>query len=468
MALNNLWEGGATNAIPKVQTSPLQQTTQPTVAPQQPKGVPTWMDLYHEYTNQDWFKNMQKDYGGQIDRRWNADDGTRRAKQAIDDLYITRLGEYNKANGTNFAPDQSMLGADAQPNDWNHKQNSNGGFLADTLSHWGNVAATDPLLQTAITVGGAAMGIPTWMTATGLGVNRAGQDGDIGAGLRLGGMSYLGGEATNAGLGNQSIFGGSTAAAPALSETTGAVSSPVTQGVVQGTALPPLDAGLSMNMPLATGGELGAGGVLSTGAGAGTAAGASTGNAGVNFLSSLAGGSPASGGSSALSIFGNAPMQFDAGTFGKQLISNLPAIGQTLGGLYSSNEAGKANARYTDAIQNQMQTLKDMFSQDSPYAKMLRQQLERKDAAAGRNSQYGNRETQLQALLAEKALTASDTIGRLAGSGANLEGVNNDMRNQQLNLLGNLFKQAGLEDAAKQGAQSAWDWAKGGLSSLFS
>jgi len=29
-------------------------------------GVPTWNDLYKEYTNQDWFKQQQSAYGGRI------------------------------------------------------------------------------------------------------------------------------------------------------------------------------------------------------------------------------------------------------------------------------------------------------------------------------------------------------------------------------------------------------------------
>ena len=47
--------------------------------------------------------------------------------------------------------------------------------------------------------------------------------------------------------------------------------------------------------------------------------------------------------------------------------------------------------------------LGSMFSENSPYATQLRQQLERRDAAAGRRSQYGPREVELQAKLAAMA-----------------------------------------------------------------
>ena len=44
-----------------------------------------------------------------------------------------------------------------------------------------------------------------------------------------------------------------------------------------------------------------------------------------------------------------------------------------------------------------------LYSQNSPYAQQLRQSLAAKDAAAGRRSQYANREVQLQSNLAHMA-----------------------------------------------------------------
>jgi hypothetical protein len=55
--------------------------------------------------------------------------------------------------------------------------------------------------------------------------------------------------------------------------------------------------------------------------------------------------------------------------------------------------------------------LQDLYSQNSPYAQMLRQQLQRKDAAGGRRSQYGPREVELQAKLAQMA---SGQIGAMS------------------------------------------------------
>ncbi len=166
--------------------------------------APTWTDLYSEYTNQDWFKKQQSAYGGQIDRPWNSDDGTRQAKQTIDDNYLRRLAEYNKANGTELAPDAKMLGADAQPNDWNRKQNESGGFFGHALGAIGDTLkdpakgltnlshdiAKSPIANVALTAAGAYFGLPPSLTAALLGANRTGMDGDIAAGLKTGIASY--------------------------------------------------------------------------------------------------------------------------------------------------------------------------------------------------------------------------------------------------------------------------------------
>ena len=95
-------------------------------------------------------------------------------------------------------------------------------------------------------------------------------------------------------------------------------------------------------------------------------------------------------------------------------------VGGTLGDLasvYSKYKGGNAvSGAYgagADQAQQQAQTLQDqmskmptlesLYGQDSPYAKQLQQTLAAKDAAAGRNSQYGQRSVQLQADLASHA-----------------------------------------------------------------
>ena len=62
--------------------------------------------------------------------------------------------------------------------------------MSDTVSHVGKVVASSPIAQSAITIGGALLGVPPMVTAGLLGANSAGQAGDIGAGLRAGVGSY--------------------------------------------------------------------------------------------------------------------------------------------------------------------------------------------------------------------------------------------------------------------------------------
>lgn len=75
-----------------------------------------------------------------------------------------------------------------------------------------------------------------------------------------------------------------------------------------------------------------------------------------------------------------------------------------LGSLYANHvgnkEASGANKIVGNAVK-QNNGLTDLYGSGSPYAKELRQQLERRDAAAGRRSQYGPREVELQAKLAQ-------------------------------------------------------------------
>jgi hypothetical protein len=79
--------------------------------------------------------------------------------------------------------------------------------------------------------------------------------------------------------------------------------------------------------------------------------------------------------------------------------------GKTLGSLadFGSSMYGLYNARkQRNALRQQQANLQQMFGPESPYAQQMRQRLERKDAAGGRRSQYGPREAQLAALLADR------------------------------------------------------------------
>ena len=101
----------------------------------------------------------------------------------------------------------------------------------------------------------------------------------------------------------------------------------------------------------------------------------------------------------------------------------------TLGGLYANNQIGKS-------LGSQQASLSGLYGQDSPYAQTLRQQLERRDAAGGRRSQYGPREVELQAALAGNA-------ARLAPQQMQLAQMQNARKLAMLRMLGTGYQKAG-------------------------
>lgn len=113
-------------------------------------------------------------------------------------------------------------------------------------------------------------------------------------------------------------------------------------------------------------------------------------------------------------------------------MSPLAAGAGALATLYTAHRADK------DLKQQQGQ-LNSLFGQNSAYSKQLRQELSRKDAAAGRRSQYGPREVELQAKLAQMN-------GQLAPQRFALAGARDQNR---LGMYGGLLQygeQSGLLD----------------------
>lgn len=91
------------------------------------------------------------------------------------------------------------------------------------------------------------------------------------------------------------------------------------------------------------------------------------------------------------------------GQGGQNLGNTLASAGL---GLYGAHQAKKD-------IQGQIGQLQQLFSPNSAYAQTLEQQLARKDAAAGRRSQYGPRSVELQARLAEMASRQAPQLNSL-------------------------------------------------------
>jgi hypothetical protein len=83
----------------------------------------------------------------------------------------------------------------------------------------------------------------------------------------------------------------------------------------------------------------------------------------------------------------------------KQLFSGI-------GGLITANQ----NRNNQGNLAN---SLKDLYSGNGAYAQNLRNELERRDAASGRRSQYGPREVELQAKLADSASRQAGTLSNI-------------------------------------------------------
>ena len=97
----------------------------------------------------------------------------------------------------------------------------------------------------------------------------------------------------------------------------------------------------------------------------------------------------------------------NTGALAEQIAALQAQLGQ--GGQQSQAAYDQANQLFSQQnqglqgnIDTQTANLAALSDPNSPYMKMARQAMERKDAAAGRRSQWGERETQLAALLAEQ------------------------------------------------------------------
>lgn len=178
------------------------------------------------------------------------------------------------------------------------------------------------------------------------------------------------------------------------------------------------------------------------------------------------------GGQAMGNALGNTLSNFAVGPVATQGLNAMgfglgPAMGQSFSGVGVPGQSSfgiadgigglaslYGNYRQSQMYKQQANDLSSMFSANSPYAQQLRQQLSRQDAASGRRSQYGPREVELQAKLAQMA--SGTAPARLAATQAygnsnqqtfqNLAhlyktGVFNPMIDSVQNGLGNMFIQ---------------------------
>lgn len=153
--------------------------------------------------------------------------------------------------------------------------------------------------------------------------------------------------------------------------------------------------------------------------------------------------------------------------------------GNNVSNAYGASATDAADQAATLKTQmDNMPTLATMYGQDSPYAKQMQLQLAAKDAAAGRNSQYGPRIQALQADLASKGSQYAQQQASMAQAYTNARNNANNQRaqatvnqnqvqGQQLGALFNLGQKSGVLPAMNQSIGDGIKTGATGLSNMF-
>lgn len=97
--------------------------------------------------------------------------------------------------------------------------------------------------------------------------------------------------------------------------------------------------------------------------------------------------------------------------------AGFSGLAELLAGLYSGYSQNQTSQEQRAWMDKQMADVDKLYAPGSPEYNLLMQEMERKDAAAGRNSQYGPRSTDIAAKIAEiKAKTKAGLAGNFNGS----------------------------------------------------
>ena len=164
------------------------------------KSPPTWQDTYQQWHDNGYVPWQKARGANPTDiQAWNVDAGSKQTKAEIDQVYINRLNEYNKANGTNIAVDSSVLGANAQPNKatW---EPGHGGWIEN---HLGIKPELLLLAGAAIATGG--FGFAGWSSAGAAGTAAGATTGATGLAGTLGMNAGMAATALNAGALNAGV-----------------------------------------------------------------------------------------------------------------------------------------------------------------------------------------------------------------------------------------------------------------------
>lgn len=301
----------------------------------------------------------------------------------------------------------------------------------------------------AVLAGGGTSGVNTAATnaaliesgggTAGYGASSAGMGG--GAGTLSTSGSLAAGATPYATTAAGGTTAGSTLPAWATKAGTGALTSAAGTALQGGNGSQILNSAVGGAVNGGTGTNLGGavtGALNGSGSGTGGSGGTSGGSAWDQFLQGLSGGS---GGS-----------------------TDWGSILNSLGTGYAAYDAGR---KATNAYDNQIKDINGLYAPDSAYAKQMEQTLARKDAAAGRNSQYGTRAVELAANLTDSKSKAinSANMTQLLGNKINAQNqfpaslvslMQGKGGQQALSGLGGLVGQGA--SAIGSGVSSGYNW----------
>lgn len=230
-----------------------------------------------------------------------------------------------------------------------------------------------------------------------------------------------------------------------------------------------LNAGLPMALAMAGGmgafGNLGAAG-LGTGTGATAASGATNaalidsalGTAGYGASSAGAGGAAAVSGGLGSIFNGGLPKMSTGNSFVDKLLGNVTSnlFGGGNGGISNMGNLASLFSNYKQYDQNKdlINEIKGIYSPDGAYAKALENKLARRDAAAGRNSQYGPRLAELMGTLGDSQARALSGLGGFMGQ---QQGGLNGMLGAGQRLLGGFNLGDLFQGGMGGGLSNNWD-----------
>jgi hypothetical protein len=132
--------------------------------------------------------------------------------------------------------------------------------------------------------------------------------------------------------------------------------------------------------------------------------------------------------------------------------------GFALQDMYGKQQAAKALQDRFNQVNTQINS---MYAPGSPEANAMKQEMERKDAAAGRNSQYGTRAVDLAGKI---AATKGNLLSQTLGNQNNLLAAGLATGNSAYGSLANMY---GQNSNASSGVNNAISSGISGLSNLF-